>query len=121
MITAPNPHFLQLVNEQSHPGEARRWAVRLATEVGLDEENSGRVAIVVTELAQNLIKHSGGGELLMRGMMSGTLPGFEVISLDKGPGMDTSVTMEDGFSTAGTPGTGLGAIRRQSDQFDIFT
>jgi len=121
MITAPRPHFLQSVNEQSHPGEARRWAVRLATDFGLDQDDAGRVAIIVTELAQNLVKHSGGGELLMRGMASGELRGFEVISLDKGDGMDVSVTMEDGFSTTGTPGTGLGAIRRQSDQFDVFT
>jgi anti-sigma regulatory factor (Ser/Thr protein kinase) len=121
MITAPRPHFLQPVNEQSHPGEARRWAVRLATDVGLDQDDAGRVAIIVTELAQNLVKHARGGELLMRGMANGELRGFEVISLDKGEGMDVSVTMADGFSTAGTPGTGLGAIRRQSDQFDIFT
>ena len=121
MITAPKPHFLQHVTEQSHPGEARRWSVRLATEFGLDEEDTGRVAIIVTELAHNLIKHSGGGELLMRGLAQDELRGFEVIALDKGPGMDIAITMEDGFSTTGTPGTGLGAIRRQSEQFDIFT
>jgi anti-sigma regulatory factor (Ser/Thr protein kinase) len=121
MITAPRPHFLQLVHDQSHPGEARRWAVRLATDFGLDEDDTGRVAIIVTELAHNLVKHSGGGELLMRGMANGELRGFEVIALDKGEGMDVSITMEDGFSTTGTPGTGLGAIRRQSDQFDVFT
>ena len=121
MITAPNPHFQQPVNEQSHPGEARRWAVRLATDIGLDEEDTGRVAIVVTELAQNLIKHAGGGEVLLRGISDRGFLGFEVIAIDKGPGMDPAVTMEDGFSTSGTPGTGLGATRRMSDEFDIFT
>jgi anti-sigma regulatory factor (Ser/Thr protein kinase) len=121
MITAPRPHFLQPVTEQSHPGEARRWAVRLANEVALSEEDVGRVAIVVTELAQNLIKHSGGGEMLLRGISQDLFSGFEVIALDKGPGMDFAITMADGFSTSGTPGTGLGSIRRMSDQFDIFT
>ena len=121
MITAPSPHFLQFVTEQSHPGEARRWAVRLAKDSELDEEDAGRVAIIVTELANNLIKHSHGGELLMRGISADQHRGFEVISVDRGPGMDVAISMEDGFSTTGTPGTGLGAIRRQSDLFDIFT
>ena len=121
MITAPNPHLLQPVTEQSHPGEARRWAVRLAKDVGLDEEDAGRVAIIVTELAHNLIKHARGGELLMRGLSSDSHRGFEVIALDRGPGMDVATSMADGYSTSGTPGTGLGAISRQSDLFDIFT
>lgn len=121
MNNAPRPHFQQIVTEQSHPGEARRWAARLANDAGLNEEDSGRVAIIVTELAQNLIKHAGGGELLFRGISQESVHGFEVIAIDKGPGMDIAATMQDGFSTSGTPGTGLGAINRLSDKSDIFT
>ena len=29
--------------------------------------------------------------------------------------------MQDGFSTGSTPGTGLGSVRRQSDEFDIYS
>lgn len=119
MIKAPKPHFLQPVTEQSHPGEARRWALRLA--VGLDEEDAGRVALVVTELAHNLIKHAGGGELLLRPLFAPDRAGFEILALDKGPGMDSHVTMQDGFSTSGTPGNGLGTVLRQSDEFELFS
>src|SRR5690606_26160681 len=30
-------------------------------------------------------------------------------------------SLRDGYSTAGSPGTGLGAIKRLSDEFDIYS
>jgi hypothetical protein len=32
-----------------------------------------------------------------------------------------SASLVDGYSTAGSPGTGLGAVRRLSDEFDIYS
>ena len=29
--------------------------------------------------------------------------------------------LTDGYSTAGTPGTGLGAVRRLANEFDIYS
>jgi hypothetical protein len=47
---------------------------------------------------------------------------LELLALDRGPGMhDVEVCMRDGYSTGGTPGTGLGAVRRLADQFDIYS
>ncbi len=49
-------------------------------------------------------------------------PQVEVLSIDRGPGMaDVERCLRDGYSTGGTPGTGLGAIRRQSDRFSVFS
>ena len=46
----------------------------------------------------------------------------ELISLDRGPGIaDLAACLTDGYSTGGTPGTGLGAVRRLADEFDIFS
>jgi hypothetical protein len=45
-----------------------------------------------------------------------------VIALDQGPGMaDPERCFRDGFSTASTPGTGLGAIRRLSNFLDVYS
>ena len=45
----------------------------------------------------------------------GSGDGVECLALDKGPGMaDVHACLRDGYSTAGTPGTGLGAIARLS-------
>ncbi len=53
----------------------------------MDEPAVGNVALVVTELATNLVKHAQGGELLMRRLGPDGQEGIEVLSLDKGPGM----------------------------------
>ncbi len=47
---------------------------------------------------------------------------LEVLAIDKGPGIgDLQAALEDGRSTAGTTGIGLGAARRMSDEFDIYS
>jgi hypothetical protein len=81
------------------------------------------VALVVTELGTNLVRHATGGRLLL-GVAKGTNaePCLEVIALDAGPGMaDFHSCLRDGHSTAGTPGTGLGAAKRLSDDFAFFS
>ena len=54
------------VRDPSHSGEARRTAIRLVSEAGFDETETGNVSIIVTELATNLLKHATGGEILLR-------------------------------------------------------
>ena len=113
------------VSESSQVGEARRAAAKLAEQAGLGETDRGKVAIVVTELANNLVRHAGGagGEIVMRGLDSSDgadAGGVEVLAVDRGPGMaDVAACMRDGFSTGGTSGTGLGAVRRLSSAFDV--
>jgi anti-sigma regulatory factor (Ser/Thr protein kinase) len=111
------------VAERSDIANARRACVGCATRLGFDESDAGRVAIVVTELATNLVKHGGGGEILFGGEGDdGEVATVEMIALDKGPGMaDVGQCLRDGYSTAGSPGTGLGAAERQSDAFDLFS
>jgi anti-sigma regulatory factor (Ser/Thr protein kinase) len=108
------------VTDVSGVAAARRETVRLATAQGFDETDAGRVAIVVTELGNNLCRHGKGGELLVNaGDDEGALM---LLALDRGPGMaDIATCLRDGYSTAGTPGTGLGAARRQADAFDIWS
>lgn len=110
------------VADATQVAEARRAAVAAATGSGFGEEDAGRVAIVATELATNLLKHGGGGELLVGTYDDRSGAGVECIALDKGAGMaDLAVSRRDGHSTAGTPGTGLGAIARGSHVLDIFS
>ena len=67
-------------------------------------------------------KHATRGQLLMRVADYEEGNYFELLSLDRGPGMaDVSKCMADGYSTAGSPGTGLGAIARMADQFDMYS
>lgn len=111
-----------LVEEASQVGESRRAAVRLAEAAGLGEAARGEVAIVATELATNLAKYGKNGRLLLQAIAPATGACVELIALDAGPGMaDIQRCLRDGFSSGGTAGTGLGAVRRLSIEFDLYS
>jgi anti-sigma regulatory factor (Ser/Thr protein kinase) len=110
------------VREQSDIGECRRIAKRLAQAHGFDEEQTGKICIVATELATNLVRHGEGGEMLLQMLEDGVTPQFEIMAIDRGPGMhDVAQCLRDGYSTSGTAGTGLGAASRLSTAFDLFS
>jgi anti-sigma regulatory factor (Ser/Thr protein kinase) len=108
------------VNEASQVAEARRMAVTIARSNGLGEVDAGRLALVATELSTNLIKHGGGGELLVGAFDDQSESGIEILALDRGRGIaNVASCLVEGYSSADTPGNGLGAAIRQSNFFDI--
>jgi len=109
------------VEGESQVGEARRVAASLSRNAALGEADAGKAAIIATELATNLHKHGGGGELLMRELRAEGRGGVEVLSVDRGSGMDLGLALRDGHSTAGTRGEGLGAVNRLAHEFDAFS
>jgi len=120
-ISAPLAQQRHLIDDPSKVGEARRAAHTLAN-FELDAETAGKVSIATTELATNLLRHAGGGELLIQRLGDGDTTTIELLAIDHGRGMhDVGRCMTDGYSTAGTPGTGLGAVRRLASEFDIHS
>jgi anti-sigma regulatory factor (Ser/Thr protein kinase) len=110
------------VRDTSEVGEVRRAATGLARRSRLAEDVVGRVALVATEMATNLLKHGGGGLVAISEFADADGSGLELLALDKGPGMaDVARCVVDGFSTAGSPGTGLGAITRNCDRYAIYS
>lgn len=108
-----------VVSSEAQVGRARRMAAAAAQEAGLPMERVHRIALAATELATNLVKHAGSGVFAV-------VPGpgqLDLVATDTGPGMQRGIeeSLRDGCSTAGTMGTGLGAIRRAADFFDAFT
>jgi len=108
------------IDDPTQVSEARRAATRLAERLGFDSATSGNVALVVTEIGTNILKHGRGGEILLHPVEHGGVPGMEIVGLDRGPGIaDLERCVSDGYSTVGTAGGGLGAIRRLSSVFDV--
>ena len=108
--------------ESSQAGEARRIAIALASHLGFNETERGKVGIVVTEVANNLVRYALEGKLVLQPLTRNEIEGIEILALDKGPGISNiSECLRDGFSTAGTSGTGLGALTRLSALFDIYS
>lgn len=93
----------------------------LCRELGFDEVLTGKAAIVVNELGSNLFKHAREGQLWIA-TRAGSVPELEILSVDDGPGIENlPLAMRDGYSTGGTPGTGLGAVQRLATDFDIHS
>ena len=110
------------IQERSGAADARRRAAVLAVRLGFGETAAGGVAIAVTELATNLVKHAGRGELIVQPVAEGTRLGLDIVSIDRGPGMQSIPSaLRDGYSTSGSSGTGLGAVGRLADYLDIHS
>lgn len=110
--------FEVMVTEQSQVSEARRRASAAAAAAGFSETAAGRVALAATELATNLLKHGGGGRLVV----GAADHHVDLLALDTGAGIgDLGRALADGYSTAGTAGNGLGALRRMADPFAVVS
>ncbi|HUE03648.1 MAG TPA: ATP-binding SpoIIE family protein phosphatase [Bryobacteraceae bacterium] len=116
------PAVMVPVNDATRVAEVRRLAVAAAQSEGLAEQGCEETAIIATEIATNLLKHAQSGEVHISALSGAGDAGVEILSIDRGPGMASlAACVQDGFSTSGTAGTGLGAISRLADIFDGFT
>lgn len=110
------------ITDHSSIGAIRRTTAQLTTALGLDERTAGRAALIANEGADNVLKHAHSGSALLRPLQHGRITGVEIIFVDRGPGMaDVSKCLGDGYSSAGTRGNGLGAIKRAADVFDVYS
>jgi anti-sigma regulatory factor (Ser/Thr protein kinase) len=109
---------------------ARRMAKKLAAAIGFKATVCTEIAIVVSELATNIVKYGIRGEIVLGKTEAPLAPGIEVIALDEGPPLaDLSLAIRDGFGDRGPIdpdrwigrggiGAGLGAVIRLSDAFE---
>ncbi len=110
------------VEDRSQVSHARLVAADFARRQGFDETDAGKVAIVASEAASNIVKHADSGWLMLRGLREADGGGVELVAADHGPGIaNVANSLRDGYSSAGSRGTGLGAIARLSSFFDIFS
>lgn len=99
---------------------ANEAARSFARTVGFGATEADEIALAVTELASNLIKHASGGSIKFTSLESGERNGIQIESEDSGPGIaDVELAVTDGYSTAGSLGTGLGAINRLMDSLEF--
>lgn len=110
------------VTDASRVAEVRRAAIALCASEGLGETLSANAALVATEICTNLLKHAKGGEVFLSALSGRSGTGVELLAVDRGPGMtDMDRCLADGYSSARSPGTGLGAIARLSQEFDVYS
>ena len=109
------------ITHASDIAAARRAGHLLATSARFDEVRAGQLALLITEAATNILKHAGDGTLVLSAVHADGMDGIDVLAYDSGPGIgNLAQALRDGSSSAGTSGTGLGALHRLSDQFDVY-
>src|ERR1700753_1133467 len=69
------------VRDPTDVAAARRRVAAVAAGLGYTDTQAGRVAIVVTELTQNMLRHAGGGEVLV-GIDPADPNALEIMALD---------------------------------------
>jgi anti-sigma regulatory factor (Ser/Thr protein kinase) len=105
---------------------ARRAAQRLSLRMGLSQRRATEIAIVVSELASNIVKYGVRGEVALAWEGSS----FVVVAKDVGPPIhDLESAIADGcddrgpidpalLAGRGGLGNGLGAVVRLADRFE---
>lgn len=117
-------NFTELVpvTDLSSVGEVRRTALLLAQRLDFDETRAGEVALLATESSRNVLTHGGGGQVILAGVRDKGHSVARILAMDKGPGIaNVARAMADGYSTAGTMGGGMGAMRRMATLIEVFT
>lgn len=115
-------HLAFRADDRSYFAILKKDIHAMAISASFTEARVGELDIIVAELVSNLVKHAGGGQVWVKLIEDGGLQGIELIGVDNGPGMkDVSRMVADGVSTKNTLGQGLGAMKRLSDVFQVFS
>jgi anti-sigma regulatory factor (Ser/Thr protein kinase) len=93
---------------------------RVAKEIRLGETNCNKAATAVSELARNILKYAGSGDVQIEIIEERSRVGIVITVTDRGPGItNIKQAMDDHFSTSGTLGLGLPGVKRLMDEFEI--
>ena len=96
--------------------QTRQWA----GEVGLSLVDQTKIVTAASELARNAVVYGGGGSVRLELLENGVRKGLRLVFADQGPGIpDVEKALQDGFTTGGGLGLGLGGARRLVNEFAI--
>jgi anti-sigma regulatory factor (Ser/Thr protein kinase) len=120
------------VRERLDVYEPRRAIQSLAAKIGFRRNECHELAIVVSELASNIIKYGVRGTIALEDIWDQEYgPGVRIVAEDVGPPFhDLALAVQDGYDDRGPIdpvvllkrgglGTGLGAVTRLTDVFDV--
>lgn len=86
----------------------------------VEDSTIEEVVLVVHELASNIVNHATSGRLVLTSVSNEDRNGIEIRAEDSGPGIpDVEHAVEDGYSTVGGLGGGLGTVHRLMDEVII--
>jgi serine/threonine-protein kinase RsbT len=98
-----------------------RQAVRsLAVALGLNLVDQTKIVTAASELGRNTFVHGGGGRATVQLIHDTTRRGLRLTFEDQGPGIpNIERAMQDGYTSGGGLGLGLGGAKRLAHDFGI--
>jgi serine/threonine-protein kinase RsbT len=94
----------------------------MAERLGFPRPDPTLIATAISEIARNIVVHSGGGEIVLKPLEDANRYGLMVIATDAGPGIrDVEAALRDDYSGRGGLGLGLPGARRLMDEFDLVS
>jgi serine/threonine-protein kinase RsbT len=99
----------------------RRQGLNMATTLGFVLPEATKVAVVISELARNIINYAGQGSISLTAYTEGE-KGIKIVARDRGPGIENlEAVLQGGYTTSKGMGVGLSGSRRMMDEFDVQT
>ena len=95
----------------------RQKGREIARDLGFSATDLAMIATAISELARNIIRYAGHGEVKLTVERNGSFSGLVVIASDDGPGVTNA--LPNGYSTSGSRSLGLSGVRRLMDDFQI--
>ncbi|MBE7450015.1 MAG: SpoIIE family protein phosphatase [Kofleriaceae bacterium] len=108
------------IRDDADVAVARAAARDAAAAAGLDALRGERLAVVVSELARNQLRHAHAGAIACRPVARGEVAGLEVVAADRGAGIaDPTSALAGVPRVSGSLGVGLSVVLRQADEVDF--
>ena len=110
------------IREYSDIAQVVSAARSMTRDLGFAQNQQFLIASAVSELATNIVRYAGQGQMTLKMVQCISGPGFQAIAQDKGPGInDMQKAMQDHFSSGNGLGLGLPSVKRIMDDFEIET
>ena len=101
-------------------GRVRQLVRARAVELGFTLIDQTKIVTAASELARNTLVHGGGGAVRVEIVQNGGKRGLHLVFEDRGPGIpDIARALQDGYTTGGGLGLGLGGAKRLVNEFEI--
>lgn len=112
----------QVIASEAHLKVTLFKTQRFCQQLGFNAVISSKVTTAASELARNILKYAGRGQLCLHVCSIDGKQGLEIIASDTGPGIkDLESAMADNYSSGGTLGMGLPGVARLMDYFHIHS
>jgi serine/threonine-protein kinase RsbT len=108
------------IRSEKDAGRTVLESTLFSREAGFTDAPSQMIATAVSELVRNILKYAGTGEIRLRRVKKMGNSGIQIEAIDAGPGIaDCEAAMQDHYSSGGTLGLGLPAVKRMMDEFSL--